>query len=147
MSSDDDLENERDDDDEEYEDFDEEEYPSLPADLFHVSGLQCLNENRIFAVTLIREKGKPLQLVIEYTIDEERLEMLTAPFERFTTEEAYYTIVEDDDVHIATFILSNLELTSMELGHDVNDEDCLMVYMTYNVEGITLKRLKEKEKQ
>lgn len=142
MSDDDDDELDRDDDEnEDEEELDAEEYEGLPADIFLISGLQCLDEKRIFAADFAREKGKPAQLSVEYSIDQHRLEILTTPFETFASEEAYYTIIDEGDNRIAILVLSNLELVHMEMGHSMDDEEELKIYLIYNVESFNLKML------
>jgi hypothetical protein len=68
--------------------------------------------------------------------------MLSAPFERYDCEEAYYTAVNDDGDRVSTLILKNLTLVSMELGNDLDDSEELRVYLIFDVESFEQKLLK-----
>jgi hypothetical protein len=140
MSDEDDDDFKEDEDDEE---IGGEDLDGLPSDIFLIAGLQCLDEKRIFAAGFVREKGKPAQLNVEYSIDAHRLEILTAPFERFFSEEAYYTIIDNNDERVAVLVLENLELVHMEIGHDITDEDELKIYLVYNIENATMQKPKK----
>lgn len=120
---------------EEDRDEEDEEFETLPSDAVLLSGLHALNEERIFACGFVRSKGKNAQLNIEYAVDAGSIEILTAPFERFFSEEAYYFIQNDDGARVSTLILRNLELVHMEVNHDVDNGEETRIYMVYDVES------------
>lgn len=128
----DDYNEERDEDEEEESG---EDFETLPSDAVLLSGLHALNEDRIFGCGFVRSKGKPAQLNIEYAVDADSVGILSAPFERFFSEEAYYFIQNDEGVRVSTLILRNLDLVHMEINHDVDNGEETRIYMVYDVES------------
>lgn len=133
-----------DDDDHDLPDMDEDDedgefVDTFPLDGFTLSGMECLNEKCIMSAAFKRTaKGNTLE--VNYAINENNQDMLSAAFSRFASSEAYLTLFDEDGTRKSILVMSDLTLTELQL---VCDEDCcdesMYVYLSYEMKSFEQK--------
>lgn len=115
------------------DDFDDEDIPeTLPAYGFTLTGMECLNEECIRAVSFIRNR-EGIILDIEYALTKHTVDTISAPFERFDSHEAYLTLMDDDENRKTVIVMNDLTLQHMELAASEDSEGDLPMHMSFDV--------------
>lgn len=110
---------------------------TFPMDGFTLFGIDCLDEKCIMGATFVRDAKEGNGLDVNYAITDGNKNIISAPFERFASDEAYLALYDSEGKKRSTLTLMDLRLDHMELVTDEADDDAMFVILSYKVGDFT----------